>query len=43
MSLTPHSQEDTVRELFNWIKAVVWTIDQAAHVAGGRIAPQVAR
>jgi hypothetical protein len=25
-----------VRELFNWIKAVVWTIDQAAHVAGGR-------
>ncbi|WVR08699.1 hypothetical protein IAU60_005757 [Kwoniella sp. DSM 27419] len=30
------SQDETVRELFNWIKAVVWTIEQAAIVSGRR-------
>lgn len=29
-------QDEAVRELFNWIKAVVWTIEQAAIVAGRR-------
>jgi len=29
-------QDELVRELFNWIKAVVWTIEQAAVVAGRR-------
>jgi len=36
MLLISCAQEETVRELFNWIKAVVWTIEQAAVVAGRR-------
>lgn len=32
----PERMDEAVRELFNWIKAVVWTIEQAAIVAGRR-------
>ncbi|WVQ86145.1 hypothetical protein IAT38_008313 [Cryptococcus sp. DSM 104549] len=32
----PERLDETVRELFNWIKAVVWTIEQAAIVSGRR-------
>lgn len=30
----PERMDEAVHELFNWIKAVVWTIEQAAIVAG---------
>lgn len=32
----PERMDEACRELFNWIKAVVWTIEQAAIVAGRR-------
>lgn len=36
ISTLADQQDELVRELFNWIKAVVWTIEQAAVVAGRR-------
>ncbi|RXK41924.1 hypothetical protein M231_00645 [Tremella mesenterica] len=36
LSEDPERLEEAVKELFNWIKAVVWTIEQAALVAGRR-------
>ncbi|WVO24568.1 uncharacterized protein IAS62_005936 [Cryptococcus decagattii] len=36
LSEDPARLDETVRELFNWIKAVVWTIEQAAIVSGRR-------
>nr|XP_031862630.1 uncharacterized protein CI109_002128 [Kwoniella shandongensis]KAA5529702.1 hypothetical protein CI109_002128 [Kwoniella shandongensis] len=36
LSEDPERLDETVRELFNWIKAVVWTIEQAAIVSGRR-------
>ena len=44
LSEDPDRLDEAVRELFNWIKAVVWTIEQAALVAGrGHWAAQEAR